>query len=245
MTQRPPWDPWTAIAVRGERLVAIMYTLPRSAGGGLYWPLTGHTGVFVDSRCSPAERRCVLAHELLHDERNGGRVDPDEFPSGAPRAAWREVVMREEHWIDEAVAARLVPRHALAAMRRATPALVAARFGVSREYAIRAIRQLDEWRGRQHRPPKSGRWVITQRREAIGHARSLSGALHALYEAHPDERCTKVRQGSGDYRVNVGDATVYVRREDVAVTHGVALGCGCARRVHYEGGVTSHSEAAR
>lgn len=77
--------------------------LPAETGGGcLVRRPNGQAWILLDAGLSPAERRAVLAHELVHLERGSARYD------GAP-PTWDDVVAREELLVDRIVAERLVP----------------------------------------------------------------------------------------------------------------------------------------
>lgn len=98
----------------------------------------------IDPREGRVRRRCLLAHELVHDERSGG-CHADFMP-----AAWRTVVRREEGWVNDIVADRLVPPDELRAMcdravesgEAITVADVANEFDVTDQVAARALRRL-------------------------------------------------------------------------------------------------------
>jgi len=77
---------------------------------GLYLP--GRPAfVMVSSTLNQCWRNAVLAHELVHDERDGGCV-----LEGMPEQ-WRAVAAREEARVWREVARRLVPAAEIAAMR--------------------------------------------------------------------------------------------------------------------------------
>ena len=57
----------------------------------------------IDPRLSQVQRRCVLAHELVHDERGGG-CDGVFMPTD-----WQPVVARDERLVDDVAVQRLVP----------------------------------------------------------------------------------------------------------------------------------------
>ena len=146
------WNPWSALRER-RHIHFELRALPASTGGGFYVPVRGRAGIFIDPRLRRVERRCVLAHELVHDERRGGCDAPYMPPS------WRAVVAREENWVDDAVADRLVPSDELAALcasrvearLEVTAADVADHFDVTPDVAARALlhlkRRLMAYRG--------------------------------------------------------------------------------------------------
>lgn len=130
------WSPWRALRER-EHVTFRRVALPAGVGGGLFvrWP-DGRAVVAVDEELGQAERRAVLAHELVHDERGA-------LPAGAP--AWLEA--KEEAAVDAVVAERLVPSDELRAWAREAFELadaveawqVAERFGVPEAVARRAV----------------------------------------------------------------------------------------------------------
>lgn len=69
----------------------------------MYCPVRGRAGIFIDPSRTRVERRCILAHELVHHERSGGNWAP-YMP-----ASWVPVVAREEQLVNRIAAARLVP----------------------------------------------------------------------------------------------------------------------------------------
>jgi hypothetical protein len=137
------WDPWAALTKR-RHLIYERATLPRTTGGALYWPVGRYAGIFIDPRVGRVERRCLLAHELVHDERLGGCY-AEEMPQ-----SWHAVVMRDEATVDNVVADRLVPPDELARFctrvsglgMGVTPTDVALEFDVTEEVAGRALRRL-------------------------------------------------------------------------------------------------------
>jgi hypothetical protein len=140
---RQRWDPWAELRKRSH-LIYARVALPSWTGGGLYWPVDGRIGIFIDPRASRVRRRCLLAHELVHDERFGGCYS-EEMP-----ATWDAVVARDEQCVDNIVADRLVPPDELRRFCRRmastgvgiTPADVAAEFDVTDKVARRALRRL-------------------------------------------------------------------------------------------------------
>jgi hypothetical protein len=110
----------------------------------VYWPERGWAAILLDRRLSQTERRCALAHELVHDERGGGVAT-----AGMPES-WRPVAAREESIVDNEVARRLVPLDQLrlavddlAELGMGSTALdVALAFDVTPAVAERALRML-------------------------------------------------------------------------------------------------------
>jgi hypothetical protein len=90
--RRERWHPWRTAAALG--LDVYVQRLPDDAMG--WWDPDGAT-VYIDSRCTQAERRSTLAHELVHAERG------DE-----PCATgWHE--HKQERAVDAEAARRLIP----------------------------------------------------------------------------------------------------------------------------------------
>lgn len=141
MTQT--WDPWAALDERDHLLFGLL-KLPRELGGAVYYPVDDSAVIFIDPRESAVRRRCLLAHELVHDERDGG-CDPEFMPK-----MWKAVVHREERWVNDIVADRLVPPDELARFCERLVALgmgvtardVAVEFDVTDEVAARALARL-------------------------------------------------------------------------------------------------------
>jgi hypothetical protein len=137
------WNPWRDLRGR-EHLILGMHELPDALGGGLYLPDRVHPTILLDRRLDAIERRCALAHELVHDERGGGCDHP-----GMPRT-WGAVVGREERRVQDEAVRRLVPPEQLLefCVRVAEvegslgPAEVAEEFDVTHEVAERALEML-------------------------------------------------------------------------------------------------------
>lgn len=138
------WDPWSELKTR-RHLRVKRFDLPESTGGALYWPTRRGATIFLDYRADRVRRRCLLAHELVHDERHGGCSAPYMPPS------WEAVVAREENWVNNTVADRLVPPDELAALcaGRADAGLevtavdVAEYFDITPAVAVRALVRLE------------------------------------------------------------------------------------------------------
>lgn len=93
------WDPWAALRARPD-ITLVWAWLPTGQYGtvrrdGAGWLIMLHAGL------DRAERRCAIAHELVHVER--GIIE-------GPRA----VMVREERIVRAETARRLVPLDALA-----------------------------------------------------------------------------------------------------------------------------------
>ncbi len=142
------WNPWRALRARGHLEFALV-SLPDATGGGYYEPQSeGWAAVLIDDRLTRVDRRAVLAHELVHDERGGGCT-----AQGMP-ASWDAVVSRDEEAVDSEVARRLVPADELRAFAEQNEPdgvavwQVAAEFDVPDHVAERACRLLaapDGW----------------------------------------------------------------------------------------------------
>lgn len=101
------WDVWNALAER-RHIIWSLERLPDACGGAMYRRCPdGRAVIALDERTGRRERRCLLAHELIHDEL-GSSCRCDGMP-----AMWDAVVSREETFIDREVARRLLPRHLL------------------------------------------------------------------------------------------------------------------------------------
>lgn len=87
--------PWDALA--GWQNLVVEWNTPFRDLDGASWPGDPHV-VMLRTGLTQIERRCVLAHELVHLERGGGCQHPDPV-----------VQRREEHHVNAIVADRLVP----------------------------------------------------------------------------------------------------------------------------------------
>lgn len=97
------WNPWRAL--RDQDHIELWFGRLDGGHRGL-WQRDGEGEIIViDERLSRRERRCVLAHELIHAERGIGH--------GAASAATME---REEEAVRREVARRLVPSDRLRAL---------------------------------------------------------------------------------------------------------------------------------
>jgi hypothetical protein len=146
------WKPWLVLRQREHIRMTIDPTLPVSTGGGLYVREDGDAWIVLAGWLSQREKRCVLTHELIHDEL-GSSCRCDGMPT-----MWDAVVARDESFIDREAAARLVPRHELAAFIRrhaatiepsVTLADIAEHFDVTERYADLAfsafVAAIDGW----------------------------------------------------------------------------------------------------
>ena len=137
------WNPWRALRER-RHIQMRRVDLPDEVGGAVYWPTERFTAVLIDKRLGRVERRCALAHELVHDERGGG------VPTAGMPPQWGVVKMKDEHAVDEEVARRLVPLDELAAVVAAVTDLgdgvepwhIAEHFDVTEAVALRALGML-------------------------------------------------------------------------------------------------------
>lgn len=138
------WNPWRDLRSRAHITFGLV-DLPDECNGGVYVRRgDGRACILIDRRTTPTQRRCILAHELIHDE------DPTAMRCDVMPDDWHCVVARAECRIDDEVARRLVPIDQLAeyadavAMNGlvASAADVAAVFNVTEHIAERAFRQL-------------------------------------------------------------------------------------------------------
>lgn len=140
-----PWNPWRALRER-DHIDFGLDRLPACLGGAVYWPEDGRVIIAIDRSLTRQERSAALAHELVHDERGGGK----SFDS-APDT-WDAVVARDELMVHREVARRLVPVDDLREYceRLATTyqpvraADVAEEFDVSADVALTALRLMLE-----------------------------------------------------------------------------------------------------
>jgi hypothetical protein len=113
--------------------------LPPTALGAWVPGAAGAATIVLATRLSRRQRRCVLAHELVHDERG------ITVPLAAPAA----LVAKEEAIVERITARRLVPPDELAAfvssraeLEGITPGLVVEEFDVELDVARRALAEL-------------------------------------------------------------------------------------------------------
>lgn len=143
------WNPWRAL--RDDPTVEFQIRpLPALLGGALYWPLEGWSLILIDKGAGQVERNALLAHELVHHERQGGAAR-----QGMPES-WRDVVTRDESIVDDEVARRLVPQAELVEFIAARCTMegggtafdVAEEFNVPEPVAQRRLEMLErEWSG--------------------------------------------------------------------------------------------------
>lgn len=133
------WNPWKA-ASQDHDLLVIFDELPPGLGGGAYIPDADGGAIFLDKSLSQRERKCVLAHELVHRERGGG------CPLAGMPSGWRPVNWREEVRVHDEAVRRLVPPDELRAwcvgkadFLAVEPWEVAEHWHVTEEYAERAL----------------------------------------------------------------------------------------------------------
>ncbi|MBW3663523.1 MAG: hypothetical protein KY469_10525 [Actinobacteria bacterium] len=101
------WNPWRSLRER-PHLLLLIRNLPASVGGGMYLPDEHGAAIVLDRALTQQQRRDVLAHELVHDERGGGAHHP------AMPDTWASRVAIDEAQVDREAASRLVPVEALA-----------------------------------------------------------------------------------------------------------------------------------
>lgn len=136
------WSPWRAISEL-EHVDVVHAILPEVVGGGICARLGGRIVVVLDRRLPRADRRCVLAHELVHLERDS----LDCCVYGQPDDRWTSVMVREEMKVNREVARRLVPELELAQLIQAEvglgqgvrPDIVAEHFEVTERIAETAM----------------------------------------------------------------------------------------------------------
>jgi hypothetical protein len=125
----------------------VVDDLPSSTGGGVFMAMPDGSSVIALCRSlTQVERRSVLAHELIHDERGGG-CDGDFMP-----AEWAAVVAREERLVDDTAVLRLVPPSELLrccvelemACTHVEPHHIAEAFHVTEDVARRALELQDQ-----------------------------------------------------------------------------------------------------
>jgi hypothetical protein len=136
------WSPWAAAAAF-PNLEIRFAELPAETGGGCLARRGERTWIIIDPRLPKAERKALLAHELVHLER-GTSARCSRYPR-----SWDAVVVREELLIDREVANRLVPPAALefyvrraAELHGVDSTMVADEFGVPIPVAELALERL-------------------------------------------------------------------------------------------------------
>ena len=102
------WNPWAALRARPH--ITLHQQLLRGQRGLWIPRADGTADIYLDVRLSRRERRCVLAHELVHDERGIA------YTQNTPRA----LVQVEERAVDREVVRRLVPPDELLDLLRAS-----------------------------------------------------------------------------------------------------------------------------
>ena len=140
-----PWNPWRALRER-DHILFRRDSVAAEMGGALYARKGRRAAIVIDPALPRRERAAALAHELVHDERGGGR-DFEEFPD-----TWDALVARDELQVHREVARRLVPIDALREYceRLATTyepvrvADVVEEFDVSADVALMALRLMLE-----------------------------------------------------------------------------------------------------
>lgn len=98
---------WRELRDRGHIEFELDGSLPRSTGGAVYVLDGARAWIVIAEWLTQRERKCALAHELIHDELRSS-CRSAEMP-----AQWDAVVIREETWIDREAARRLVPHDEL------------------------------------------------------------------------------------------------------------------------------------
>ena len=131
------WNPWRALRARSQTTLVLRHL---DGAQGLAIIEDGQEVIELHSGLGRIDRNSVLAHELIHLERGVP-------PVGAPPA----LVEKEEHWVRQETARRLVPPDNLADWvedqlevgEAVTVADVAERWEVSGDVAREALRLLD------------------------------------------------------------------------------------------------------
>jgi Zn-dependent peptidase ImmA (M78 family) len=95
-TEHPKYDPWRDLRENWPEVQVVLAPLRGRLLGDLRYPV-----IRLRASSSAAQRRCTLAHEIVHLERGVGACGP-----------WAE---REEQLVEAEVARRLVPLPALVA----------------------------------------------------------------------------------------------------------------------------------
>lgn len=91
---RGRWNPWRALRERAH--ITLEWTWLRGDRGQCVFHGDGTVTIHLDPRLSRRERRCVLAHELVHAERGVGygRGTPSGLVEVEERVVWRETARR-------------------------------------------------------------------------------------------------------------------------------------------------------
>lgn len=105
------YDPWSDLHAR-PHICCDWHTHELPVGDG--WWLPDVLGIVLDRRLSRVQRRCALAHELVHVDHGDEQV-AHVGPDG-PRLA-----RRQESRADQEAARRLIDVHCLAVALRAHP----------------------------------------------------------------------------------------------------------------------------
>ncbi len=105
------WNPWRALRSR-PHITLRFDPIARQGGGGIYYRRGDQAVIVLDPALSRRDRRSLLAHELVHDERGGG------CEWGGMPFEWLVVVNREEHRVSKITADRLIPRGELLGLLR-------------------------------------------------------------------------------------------------------------------------------
>lgn len=128
------WNPWRALRAR-PHIELVWATFPTGSQGA-WIPRADRAVIVLDTRLGRLERRAVLTHELVHDERGIA------YTANTPPL----LVAKEERAVDLETARRLVPNHELGRfvatrgdVGPVTVADVATEFDVPPDVARRAI----------------------------------------------------------------------------------------------------------
>lgn len=104
------WNPWKTLRGRTDLRFAIE-PMPEGVYGA-YVRRGDRKGIIIAKGLGRRRRNATLAHELVHDERDGG-CPTDDLPEPL-----MVVARREERRVEREVARRLVPLDGLAALAR-------------------------------------------------------------------------------------------------------------------------------
>lgn len=131
------WHPWRELRQRAH-VTLVFDRLADRFGGAFYGVAGDHAAVVISPELDQVERRCALAHELVHDERRVTR----------PHATDATMELEEER-VRRETARRLVPLEDLAELVATridvdpiTVELVANEYDVTSAVAAEALRQL-------------------------------------------------------------------------------------------------------
>jgi hypothetical protein len=137
------WQPWRELRDRPH--IGLRFTDLPAGLQGVYARRGDRAAILLERTLGRVERRCVLAHELAHDDLGAEPAGAQEMPG-----SWDAVRTRADQRIELLAVSRLVP---LDELRRFADALVELGYGVEAidvaekwdvtvEVAARALQQL-------------------------------------------------------------------------------------------------------